>query len=167
MRRRTGGSLVALLVVGIGTAMLSAPAFADPSMTTVAAVVTPIAGGGTTSTYSLPGGQTLTIHTPPRSFSPATASNSALATYGFPARPTGAAALAEWQNAMDAYKPEGAAPATISVPTTTSPVNDTYYKGRWAGFWAGDRYSQSQAFVAVQADVTVPTVNGCSLRYGL
>lgn len=102
----------------------------------------------------------MVIDAPPTSFSPANASAAALQEYGFPARPSGGSALTAWQDAMNVYTPGAAPPATISVPA--SPAQDaSTYASNWAGFSAGEQGTQSDAFVAVQADVTVPTVNGC------
>jgi hypothetical protein len=61
---------------------------------------------------------------------------------------------------MNAYNPETAPPTTITVPTSTTEEASTLAKG-WAGFTAGEWDTQSKAFISVEADVTVPTVNGC------
>jgi hypothetical protein len=76
-----------------------------------------------------------------------------------PGRPSGGDALTAWQNAMDVYAPETAPPTTITVPST--PQDASTFASNWAGFTAGESGTQSHAFVAVQGDVTVPTVNGC------
>jgi hypothetical protein len=128
-------------------------------MTTVTATIAPLPGGGSSSTYALPDGQTMVIDTPPTSFSPANASAAALQEYGFPGRPSGGDALTAWQNEMDVYTPETAPPTTITVPST--PQDASTFASNWAGFTAGEWDTQSHAFVAVQGDVTVPTVNGC------
>lgn len=152
--------LLVLAVTALGAGGLCAQASADTGMTTVRATVTPISGGGSSSTYALPGGQTMVIDTPPTSFSPASASSAALQKYGFPARPASGSARTDWQNAMNAYNPETAPPTTITVPTSTTKDESTF-ASNWAGFTAGQWNSQSQAFISVKADVTVPTVNGC------
>lgn len=99
----------------------------------------------------------MVIRTPPTGFQPSTATSAALQEYGFPTRPSDAADIAAWQNALSAYTSSSVIPASVSFPSGSGAT--TYYNSNWAGFTAGQSNSQSNAFISVQADVTVPNTS--------
>jgi hypothetical protein len=134
------------------------------AMVAVQPVTGRLADGSVQTTYRLPEGEVITSTTPPAGFNPLRASNTQLTRYGFPLRPSGPAALSGWLTAMRAYRsdspPAGAlyvasrastaAQKRLMLSTTTSYVN-------WAGYVVGDESGQSNTYVAVTANFTVPS----------
>jgi Peptidase A4 family len=84
------------------------------------------------------------VPVPPKGFSPMTASDAALATYGFPPRPTDVVALSAWQSNMTTWTwtPDTGLCATDKRATTLVSSN-------WAGYLAT---SPTPVFIATQGD---------------
>lgn len=139
----------------------SATSPAAPATSTDATpTITHLAGGAARYTFALPDGETTVETPPPAGFHPLTASAAQLAKYDFPARPSGGTALQQWHTAMADYKYSPTPARSLSVTITTTDMS--VVASNWAGFSAGQRYTQSDAFVAVTADMTVPSAGGCA-----
>lgn len=111
------------------------------------------ADGSTTTVYTGSGGSSIESVSPPPGFSPLSATSDQLKLYGFPPRPTTASALADWTQAMAAYKSSpipklvfssGSAqdanlsgnaqsPSTAS-PASASPAATVNATGNYAGY---------------------------------
>lgn len=76
---------------------------------------TAIPNGGERYDYVI-AGTPASFTVPPPGFSPLTASDAALAEFGFPARPTDAPHLARWQTVMSSYR-KTASPLTMAAET--------------------------------------------------
>lgn len=186
LHARWAGAAAALgLIVGSGvllpsTAVAAVPGTAEaPSSSagqsasgavvintySVHASVSVLPGGGQSSTYRLKDGQVLTVPTPPDGFNPLTASSSELAAYDFPPEPAGEADRQAWEVAMAAYRSDDPPPAQFSVAEDGSVHSfgtTTHYYSNWAGYTAGTWGSQSHTYVAVKADLTVPSTGSCN-----
>jgi hypothetical protein len=145
----------------------------SPAISTHATSVYPVtmklAGGGMKMIYRLPDGEIISIPSPPHGFNPLRASKAELAEYDFPPRPSDPADLKHWTAAMAAYKsdapPSGAlqiVQGTNSRIGSTTPSPATSYSN-WGGYIAGKMNTQSNTYVAVTTDFSVPsTANTCN-----
>jgi hypothetical protein len=136
----------------------------DPAATNSTPETTePTAGGGQVETYQTREGTTISLTVPPAGFNPATASDTELAEYGFPARPSNPAEAEEWNEKYDgaqssrpdicnglvrsdAKKPEGGGAPTVE--TTPS--------GIWSGYEAFNAENKN-VWTAIKGLVTLPT----------
>lgn len=97
-------------------------------------------GPGISVQYQLGHGVTVEQLIPPRRFRPLTASAAVLDQYGFPPRPAGGPALADWTAEMADWRGSGpAAPFLTASPARTHAVSDTDISGNWAGYVAESR----------------------------
>lgn len=154
-------------VVGFSTAGVSSAA-STGSLVTVRPTVTRLRGGGVETTYQLPDGQTMTTTTPSAGFNPLTASAAQLRQYGFPSRPANPSALRGWTTAMAAYRSDVPPVGPLRVATSVRPSESyaTYYTN-WAGYSAGNINGTANTYVAVKADLTIPSTTSCSNSNGL
>ena len=91
---------------------------------------------------------------PPRNFEPLTASDEALATYGFPARPAAQDALAAWTDDLANWKP------TPDVGLCQTTMRATVVQaGNWSGYYAT---VSSNLYIAAQGDYRQPTAGPTS-----
>jgi len=119
----------------------------------------------TETTYQLPDGSVLTSVTPPAGFDPLTADNSQLTQYGFPLPPSEAGELDAWKAAMSAFKSDEAPtePLKVSESAPSADASFATYYTNWAGYIAGSLFVHSHTYVAVKANLTVPSNTGtCS-----
>ncbi|MBO0806275.1 MAG: hypothetical protein J2P25_24770 [Nocardiopsaceae bacterium] len=140
------------------------------SATAVRPAVTTYPDGSVRSVYRLPDGEVITSTTPPRGFDPLHASNAQLKRYGFPLRPGSDGSqsdLADWRAAMTAYRSDSPPSGPLkAVPGSGSRVGSaasfaTEYSN-WGGYIVGKTGTQSNTYVAVTNDFTVPsTSNTC------
>jgi hypothetical protein len=113
---------------------------------------------------------------PPEGFNPVKASDEALATYGFPPRPTEATELAEWEKNMSLYKgtnePQIAQTNIVfgenkenCMKYESSPIlTDSYftqYSSLWSGYYS-DVSGLNNKYTQVQTDYNHPTITGIS-----
>jgi hypothetical protein len=102
--------------------------------------------------------------TPPQNFNPLRASRAQLAEYDFPEPPSSQSAYRAWHAAMAAYKSDTAPTGQLTyVPKGTGAPHTQYATtqySNWAGYIVGDQSAQSNTYVAVTADFTVPTNSG-------
>jgi hypothetical protein len=139
-----------------------------PQTTVVDATTTSLSGGGEEADFSLPGGITMSVPTPPADFNPLTASAAQLAEFDFPPRPTDPSALAEWTTAMSAYQSDGPPADSISVTSSDPAASYSTYREPWAGFAAGTFGTTGNTYVAVKAEQTVPSHSGtCGATNGI
>lgn len=133
--------------------------------TLVTPVTTYFADGSADTKAVLPDGTVMDIPTPPAGFDPLTADDLTLAKYDFPARPTDDGDLSAWLDAMTAFRSDPPPSAPVEVTTSDAAGQadfSTIYTG-WGGYWVGDPSAQSHQYVAVKADLVVPTNAGtCS-----
>lgn len=94
------------------------------------------------------------VAVPPRNFEPLTASDEALATYGFPARPAAQDALAAWTDDLANWKP------TPDVGLCQTTMRATVVQaGNWSGYYAT---VSSNLYIAAQGDYRQPTAGPTS-----
>jgi hypothetical protein len=154
-------------VVGFSAAGVSS-AVSTGSLVTVRPTVTRLHGGGVETTYQLPDGQTMTTTTPSVGFNPLTASAAQLRRFGFPSRPADPFALRDWTTAMAAFRSDAppAGPLRVATRVRPSEAYATYYQN-WAGYSAGNINGTANTYVAVKADLTIPSTTSCSDSNGL
>ncbi len=133
--------------------------------------------GSTTSKYVFPSGLVAVSSSPPRGFSPLTASTSDLVKFGFPPRPSSPSGLQQWTTLMSAWKSTPApkltfttenmsAPGAVSSASggTGSPYGgrngcSTYVNNAWNCNWAGwGDYASSQAYFGAESDFIAPNL---------
>jgi hypothetical protein len=122
--------------------------------------------GSVTYQYDFADGLTVTSVQPPPGFRPLTATNDELMKYGFPVRPTGAAALASWTQAMAEWRTAVTPRLAVQISSTPNVatgsfaiINNTNTHGPWAGY-VDD--TNSQAFTGAQSTFAAPTLgSGC------
>lgn len=166
MRRLMGSAAAAAILFSV---VLIAPVTAglgsDSSTTSVAPVSVSLGDGSTETTYTLPGGTVITSVTPPPGFDPLTATDASLTEYGFPLAPTDPDEYQAWFAAMSAFKSDDPPtdPLTLSLNTSgTTGQYGTVYTN-WGGYVAGTWNVQNHTYVAVKANVVVPSNTGtCS-----
>lgn len=96
---------------------------------------------------------------PPAGFNPLTATAAQLAAYGFPPRPSNAAALALWDNAMVHATTWEPGPAATSTPTTVTPDGAIgQERTNWAGYEANSDNNGGAQFTDALVQFTVPRV---------
>ena len=127
----------------------------------VTPVVTNLPDGGLQTSYHLPDGQSIIVNTPPRGFDPLTASNSRLQEFNFPVRPSDSLALQDWIRVMSAFGSDDAPSGSLPVATNSTATKYSVIYGPWAGYSSGSNNTQSNTFVAVKGDVTVPSASTC------
>jgi hypothetical protein len=94
-------------------------------------------GSGSAVQYNLGNGVTVQQLIPPPGFQPLTASAAELDQYGFPPRPSGGTALAQWQQEMTGWAGSGpSAPFLTASPAHTSAYSDSETDSNWAGYVA-------------------------------
>lgn len=145
--------------------LLASPSVAPPATSTGSVVevqpaITNVSGGTVETTYQLPDGQTMVTTTPPAGFDPLVASASQLQEYGFPTRPTGSSALADWTTAMEAYRSDGPPTGALQISTggASSPLAQATSASNWGGYVAGTFNQQNSWFVALKDAFTLPSV---------
>ena len=130
-------------------------------------VTSPISGGGTETSFSLPNVGVLSTPTPPIGFNPLTASDGELRAYDFPARPSNLIDLLNWNAAMGSFKADSAPSQILNYSAQTTSKFNVYY-GNWSGFTSGTVGTTGNRYVAVKADVVVPSHPGtCSTNNGI
>jgi hypothetical protein len=127
---------------------------------TVVPVVTEFADGSTSTVYELPDGSVMTTVTPPPGFAPLEATAEELARYNFPARPSDRAELRDWKTAMAAYRSNEPPGEPLEVAVDPDAAGFATYYSNWAGYIVGDLDAQSHMYVAVKANLKVPTNSG-------
>jgi hypothetical protein len=145
------------------------PVIASGSIVTIRPVITHLPNGNVKTVYRLPDGEVITSTAPPPGFNPLHASNARLVEYGFPLPPTSPSGLAHWKAAMGAYKsdtpPTGplqfVSGASSRIGSAAAPFATEYTN--WGGYIVGKTDTQSNTYVAVTNDFTVPSnSNTCS-----
>jgi hypothetical protein len=132
---------------------------------TVYPMISRLPDGSTVSSYALPGGGVMTTTTPLPSFDPLAASDAQLAEYDFPPRPSDAAGLQEWTNAMSSYTSDDppVGPLQVAVAGTAAQYSTCPPYCNWGGYTAGTWNIHSHTYVAVKSVFYVPSNSGtCS-----
>ncbi len=191
MRIRIARSVVAFSLAASGAAIFSAGqggavseirststlkghlhALAAVAITNTTSV--PLAGGGEGTTITLGDGSSIQYEIPPSGFKPLMASASTLQLYGFPAKPTGGSALANWDSALSLWRSAPVPNLTFSstplMPLSSATTAQTTSVGPgplsvissqpWAGF-VNDSSSNTE-FSGAEGDFNVPTVTNTS-----
>ncbi len=131
-------------------------------------LVTGFAANPTSSTTVTSGPWTYTVTPAPPRFDPLTASNSKLAQYGFPQRPTNPSQLAKWTVAMRHAK-TFVIPNLVPTSDLTSPAAgeksggsnaafSTDVTGSWAGYSVDSPNNGNVSYYGANATWTVPSV---------
>jgi hypothetical protein len=94
------------------------------------------------------------VAVPPRNFQPLTASDEALAMYGFPARPAAEDALAAWTDDLANWKPT----PDLGLCQTTMRAT-VVQASNWSGYYAT---VSSNLYIAAQGDYHQPTAGSTS-----
>jgi hypothetical protein len=123
-----------------------------------------LSDGSTRTTYSLPDGEVINSVTPPSGFSPLHATDAQLKEYDFPLPPSSPDGLSAWRTAMLAYRSDTAPTGTLqfavkgnaSVEKRVMLSTTTSYSN-WGGYEVGDESVQSNTYVAVTTNFSVPT----------
>ena len=119
--------------------------------------------GGTMNQYNIHG-ETHEVPVPPVGFSPMTASDASLESYGMPPRPTDAAGLSAWKADMANWRrtPDRGlcetpyrSDASKAATTASDDTQAAQLSLNWAGYVID---TTSNAYIAVQGDFTQPTV---------
>jgi hypothetical protein len=136
--------------------------------TTVTSSVAALSDGGSQNVYELPNGSAMVVRTPPIGFDPVSASDTQLAEYSFPPRPTEASALADWTQVMQAYRSDGPPAQSFQLSTDTQSLKYSVIYTNWAGFSAGTLNTQNTTYVGVKGEMTVPSHSGtCGSNSGI
>lgn len=130
------------------------------SSITVSPTVSNRSDGGRQTTYRLPDGEQMVVTTPPAGFDPLAASNRALMEYGFPTRPTDSLALRDWTRVMQAFKSDEAPYGSLDFATDPTATKFSTIYSNWGGYIDGTMNTQSNTYVAVKGEFTVPGVTG-------
>jgi hypothetical protein len=112
--------------------------------------------GSITDTYTFADGVVAKSITPPPGFNPLLASDEQLVEYGLPPRPTGsAAALAQWTQAMAAWKGAPTPKLAVKLSHPASQTNDTNGNGNWTGYV---NTSSQQTYSGAESTFAAPNV---------
>lgn len=119
--------------------------------------VTTLPDGGNNYTYEMAGGASATIVVPPANFNPVSASDSELAIYGIPVRPTSSAALEVWLNKY----------SRIDYPTPPSELNQTPIQAStvprsYAGWFSGTTSNTATDLYFTQPNASLSQCTGGS-----
>lgn len=107
--------------------------------TSTSAVVTPLAGGGSKTEYTMPDGQGVTtLYSPPAGFDPVTATPAQLTEYGFPTPPAsgGIETLEDWQAEVSQLTESTSNPPFLAEGNASADAAGSGTSSDWSGYKA-------------------------------